>query len=105
MGVDRAARFGGCSKIFRNLARQCAALLSDGALFLLLNAYAARVSGPALAHLLADAVGERGGRVDWGELSRVVKTVKRIRGEIGLSFFARWSDPGELRSAQGRSPR
>ena len=72
------------------LARQCAALLSDGASFLLLNAYAARVSGPALAHLLAEAAGERGGRVDWGELT-LVEDGEDPR-EIGLSFFARWSD-------------
>ena len=72
------------------LARQCAALLSDSASFLLLNAYAARVSGPALSHLLAEAVGERGGRVDWGELT-LVEDGDGPR-EIGLSFFARWSD-------------
>ena len=74
------------------LARLCAALLSENASFLLLNAYAARVSGPALAHLLADAMPGRGGRVDWGELA----LVEEARGaeqprEIGLSFFARWS--------------
>jgi 23S rRNA (cytosine1962-C5)-methyltransferase len=72
------------------LARQCADLLSDGASFLLLNAYAARVSGPALSHLLAEAVGGRGGRVDWGELT-LVEDGEDPR-EIGLSFFARWSD-------------
>ena len=72
------------------LARQCAALLSDKASFLLLNAYAARVSGPALSGLLADAVGERGGHVDWGELT-LVEDGDDPR-EIGLSFFARWSD-------------
>ncbi len=72
------------------LARQCAELLSDKASFLLLNAYAARVSGPALAHLIADAVGERGGVVDWGELT-LCEDGPDGR-EIGLSFFARWSD-------------
>lgn len=72
------------------LARLCAQLLSDKASFLLLNAYAARVSGPALAHLLAEAVGERGGRIDWGELA-LAEDGEHGR-EIGLSFFARWSD-------------
>jgi 23S rRNA (cytosine1962-C5)-methyltransferase len=72
------------------LARQCAALLSDKASFLLLNAYAARVSGAALSHLVAEAVGARGGRVDWGELT-LVEDGEAAR-EIGLSFFARWSD-------------
>ena len=72
------------------LARLCASLLSDKASFLLLNAYAARVSGPALAHLLAEALGERGGRIDWGELALVEDGAEGR--EIGLSFFARWSD-------------
>lgn len=70
------------------LANLCAQLLSDKASFLLLNAYAARVSGPALAHLLAEAVGERGGRIEWGELALVEDQTDGR--EIGLSFFARW---------------
>lgn len=70
------------------LARLCASLLSDKASFLLLNAYAARVSGPALAHLLADELKHRDGRIDWGELALVEDGGR----EIGLSFFARWSD-------------
>ena len=71
------------------LARLCAELLADDADFLLLNAYAARVSGPALAHLLADACKARGGRIDWGEL--VLAEDAEQGREIGLSFFARWS--------------
>ena len=71
------------------LARDCAALLSEGASFLLLNAYAARVSGPALAHLLAEACAERGGTIDWGELA--LAEDQTDGREIGLSFFARWS--------------
>jgi 23S rRNA (cytosine1962-C5)-methyltransferase len=75
------------------LARLCGELLSDQASFLLLNAYAARVSGPALAHLLAEAVGERGGVVDWGELTLCEDGEDGEDGrEIGLSFFARWRD-------------
>lgn len=70
------------------LAGLCAELLSDQASFLLLNAYAARVSGPALAHLVADAMPGRGGRIDWGELTLCGGRPER---EIGLSFFARWS--------------
>ena len=71
------------------LVRLCARLLSDDARFLLLNAYAARISGLALAGLLDEALAGREGRVDWGELALVEE------GEggrsIGLSFFARWS--------------
>jgi len=77
----------------------CAQLLGDEASFLLLNAYAARVSGPALGHLMAEAVGpKRGGRVDYGELTLVedskppkgIKPADIAPREIGLSFFARW---------------
>lgn len=77
----------------------CAQLLSDEAAFLLLNAYAARVSGPALAHLLAEAVGPvRDGIIDHGELT-LIEEARPPKGykasplpprEIGLSFFARW---------------
>ena len=74
------------------LAQGCAELLSDQADFLLLNAYAARVSGLSLAHLLAQALEGRGGEIDWGELA-LVETPRPDSGagrEIGLSFFARW---------------
>jgi 23S rRNA (cytosine1962-C5)-methyltransferase len=71
------------------LTRLCGQLLSPNADFLLLNAYAARVSGLALAHLLAEALADRGGRIDWGELA-LVEEGEGPR-EIGLSFFARWS--------------
>ena len=70
------------------LARQ-AALLADDADFLLLNAYAARVSGLSLAFLMAEAAKDRGGRIDWGELA-LSEDGPDARA-IGLSFFARWS--------------
>lgn len=68
----------------------CAELLSDEAAFLLVNAYAARISGMALAHLLADRLTGRGGVIDWGELGLVEDSPRAA--EIGLSFFGRWSD-------------
>jgi 23S rRNA (cytosine1962-C5)-methyltransferase len=80
-------------RLFEDLApmvRDCAALLSDRPAFLLLNGYAARLSGLSLAHMLREAVGERGGRIDWGELALAEEGAGR---EIGLSFFARWSAP------------
>jgi 23S rRNA (cytosine1962-C5)-methyltransferase len=70
------------------LARLCAELLSEKASFLLLNAYAARISGPALAHLLAAELEGRGGRIEWGELALQEESTDR---QIGLSFFARWT--------------
>jgi 23S rRNA (cytosine1962-C5)-methyltransferase len=70
------------------MARLCGSLLSDQASFLILNAYAARISGAALAGLLADVLRARGGALDWGELALVEQTGKR---QIGLSFYARWT--------------
>lgn len=72
-----------------DLLKDCAALLSDDASFLLLNAYAARISGLSLAHMIAEAAHDRGGRIDWGELA-LSEDGERARA-IGLSFFARWS--------------
>ncbi len=70
------------------LIEGCAALLSDDASFLLLNAYAERISGLALAGLLDQALAGRGGVVDWGELALMEEAGER---GVGLSFFARWS--------------
>lgn len=69
------------------LAGLCAQLLSENAKFLVLNAYAERISGAALAGLLAEKLAGRGGRIEWGELA-----LEEDRGDraIGMSFFARW---------------
>jgi 23S rRNA (cytosine1962-C5)-methyltransferase len=66
----------------------CAALLSPGASFLLINAYAERLSGLALAGLLSQALAGRGGVIDWGELALMEEGGAR---GVGVSFFARWS--------------
>lgn len=70
------------------LAGLCAQLLSENARFLVLNAYAERISGAALAGLLAEKLVGRGGRIEWGELA-----LEEARGDraIGMSFFARWA--------------
>ncbi len=70
------------------LAGLCAELLSENARFLVLNAYAERISGAALSGLLADKLKGRGGRIEWGELALVQEDGAR---EIGMSFFGRWS--------------
>lgn len=78
-------------KLFENLpelAGLCAELLSENASFMLLNAYAERISGAALAGLLAEHLESRGGRIDWGELALVQDGGER---QIGMSFYARWS--------------
>lgn len=71
-----------------DLIAGCAALLAPEASFLLLNAYAERLSGLALAGLLADALAGRGGLIEWGELALAEPTGAHA---IGVSFFARWS--------------
>lgn len=70
------------------LAALCGALLSENASFLVLNAYAERISGAALSGLLAETLKGRGGRIEWGELALVEAAGDR---QIGMSFFARWS--------------
>ena len=70
------------------LAGLCASLLSEKASFLILNAYAERISGAALAGLLAEKLADRGGRIDWGELALVAEAGDRA---VGMSFYARWS--------------
>ena len=65
----------------------CAALMSDEASFLLLNAYAERLSGLALAGLTAQVLAGRGGEIDWGELALMEEAGAR---GVGVSFFARW---------------
>ena len=67
----------------------CAGLLADKASFILVNAYAARISGVALAYMLQDAMADRDGSIEWGELALQEEDGGR---EIGLSFFARWTD-------------
>jgi 23S rRNA (cytosine1962-C5)-methyltransferase len=70
------------------LAGLCAELLSEDADFLVLNAYAERISGAALSGLLAEKLGGRGGAIEWGELALVEDAGDR---QIGMSFYARWA--------------
>lgn len=70
------------------LAGLCAGLLSENASFLVLNAYAERISGAALAGLLSEKLKGRGGTIEWGELALVQDGGAR---EIGMSFYARWA--------------
>jgi 23S rRNA (cytosine1962-C5)-methyltransferase len=70
------------------LLRTCVCLLSEKPLFLIVNAYAERISGLSLAGLLSEAMADRGGVIDWGELALMEEAGDR---GVGLSFFARWS--------------
>lgn len=70
------------------LAGLCAELLGEDASFLVLNAYAERISGAALSGLLAEKLKGRGGQIEWGELALVEDAEDR---QIGMSFYARWA--------------
>ena len=70
------------------LLNGCAELLSAEASFVSLNAYSERISGLAMAGLMGEVIGARGGTIDWGELALMEEA--GMRG-VGLSFFARWS--------------
>ena len=41
-----------------------------------------------MAGLMSQALSDRGGRIDWGELALIEEAGDR---GVGLSFFARWS--------------
>jgi 23S rRNA (cytosine1962-C5)-methyltransferase len=78
-------------RLFENLPELvglCADLLAPDASFLLLNAYAERISGLSLSGLMAGVLPGRGGTIDWGELALIEEAGDR---GVGLSFFARWS--------------
>jgi 23S rRNA (cytosine1962-C5)-methyltransferase len=70
------------------LLNLCVGLLAPDASFVILNAYAERVSGLSLASLLGEAMAGHRGRIDWGELALMEEAGDR---GVGLSFFARWS--------------
>ena len=73
------------------LSALCTQLLSENASFLVLNAYAERISGAALAGLLAEQLAGRAGAIEWGELALVEEAGDR---QIGMSFYARWRNGG-----------
>lgn len=66
----------------------CATLLDGPVPFLLVNAYAERLSSLALAGLVGQAVAGRGGAIEYGELALMEQGGAR---GLGLSAFARWS--------------
>jgi 23S rRNA (cytosine1962-C5)-methyltransferase len=69
------------------LLADCVELLSDKASFLLINGYATNSSALALNNLLEDAIKERSGKIDFGELCLRQKTERLI----STGIFARWS--------------
>ena len=69
------------------LMKDCASLLSDDASFMILTAYALRLSSSALAHMMKDVAPARGS-IDHGELWLADETSDR---PLPTSLFARWA--------------
>ncbi|MCC6405117.1 MAG: class I SAM-dependent methyltransferase [Candidatus Yanofskybacteria bacterium] len=69
------------------LIRDCVALLSPDARFLLINAYATNTSELALKNLLEDAMAGRGGTIEAGQLC----LQQRGGRLLSTGIFARWS--------------
>lgn len=69
------------------LLANCAALLADDAKFMILTAYAMRLSSLTLHHMMADALKGRKGALDHGELLLADSSGNR---PLPTSMFARW---------------
>jgi 23S rRNA (cytosine1962-C5)-methyltransferase len=70
------------------LLKTCAALLAPDASFLVLTAYAVRLSYLSLYELMRDAVGIRGGDIDAGELILREEAGERF---LSTALYARWA--------------
>ncbi|HNQ91724.1 MAG TPA: class I SAM-dependent methyltransferase [Alphaproteobacteria bacterium] len=70
-----------------DLLANCAALLSDTPSFMILTAYAMRLSSVSLAATLSDVLKDKGGKIDSGEL-----LIEQVNGNrfLSTSLFARW---------------
>lgn len=70
------------------LLDHCAQLLSDTPEFMILTAYAMRLSSVSLAATLHDVVKDKGGDMEYGELLIQPQTGNRV---LSTSLFARWN--------------
>ena len=71
------------------LLQDCAQLLSQDALFMLVTLYAIAASPFAIDNLLQDMLGARGGHIEVGELAL---RHGRSNKHLALSIFGRWSN-------------
>lgn len=69
------------------LLASCMAILSSKPRFLIINAYTADISSLAIAHLLADMMGSRGGTLEFGELALRESNAGRL---LPNGLVARW---------------
>jgi 23S rRNA (cytosine1962-C5)-methyltransferase len=69
------------------LLTDCVGLLSDNAIFLIINGYATNSSALSLNNLLEDSIRGRPGRIEFGELCLKQKKTRMI----STGIFARWA--------------
>lgn len=69
------------------LLTDCLKLLAPGPSQLILTAYAIRASAVSLGSLLTDALRERGGAIETGELAIGETSTNRV---IGMALYSRW---------------
>ncbi len=68
--------------------KDCAKLLTPDASFMILTAYAMRLSSQSLGNLMADTMQDRGGEIDSGELLIKQDSADRY---LSTSLYSRWS--------------
>jgi 23S rRNA (cytosine1962-C5)-methyltransferase len=69
------------------LLRECRSLLVAAPLFFLLNAYTARLSPTVVANLLAELLGDRGGRFSAGEVGLPIRQDGKV---LPCGIYGRW---------------
>ena len=67
---------------------ECRAILSDQPLFLLINAYTARLSTTVVVNLLAELLGDHGGEITGGEVGLPIQADGKI---LPCGIYGRWS--------------
>ncbi len=71
-----------------DFVKDCVSLLSDQPSFMILTAYAMRLSSVTLGNVLTDHLGPRGGSIESGELLIEQKEGNRF---LSTSLYARWA--------------
>jgi 23S rRNA (cytosine1962-C5)-methyltransferase len=74
-------------KSLPELLESCRSVLSDSPLFIVLNVYAVRASAIHLSYALEDAIKDREGQMDAGELVTREKSAGRL---LSHAVYARW---------------
>lgn len=75
-------------KDFPRLLQNCAQILTQNPIFVLVNAYAVSTSPTTLANTLQGSFGKFGGRIDSGELTLKENSAGRL---LSTGIWARWS--------------